>query len=97
MDNNDQSPKDPPSPAARNITPEAVQGVLNKLDKDLACLAVFSALSLKPSVVLESLVTASDLMYFREMVKVMSLPIDPDMPNNPEKIRTLLKADGWIC
>lgn len=99
MDNKD--PKDPTQVKA-TLTPEAVQGVLNKLDKDLACQAVFSALSLKTSIFLESLVTVSDLMYFRSMAKVMAIPDNPDTEAakndlKPEEIRELLRADGWVC
>jgi len=100
MDN--KEPKDPSPQVKSTLTPEAVQGVLNKLDKDLACQAVFSALSLKSSVFLESLVTVSDLMYFRSMAKAMSLPENPDAPLTladlkPDEIRELLRADGWVC
>jgi hypothetical protein len=99
MDSKD--PKDTPQ-VKSTLTPEAVQGVLSKLDKDLACQAVFSALSLKSAVFLESLVTVSDLMYFRSMAKVMAIPDSPDAPTSkndlkPEEIRELLRADGWVC
>ncbi len=79
------------------LTDEHVMRVLKTLDDDLAVQVVLSCVSLNPNHLLKTLIMATDVSYYRNMIRDMKKS-DRNSKNDlsPEDIATLLKTDGWI-
>lgn len=86
-------PLKPPPPV--NVSALAVEKIINSLEPDLAAIAVCAAVSMKLDDLLKTLITVSDVAYYRNMQREMKMKPSAGELSAAE-IKRLLKADGWI-
>jgi len=86
---------DPPPTNTKTVSNEAIEKILSTLDPDLAAIVVCSAVSMKLDDLLKTLITVSDISYYRHMRRDMNIqPASGEL--SALEIRSLLKLDGWI-